>query len=151
MLIILPINVLAVVYSSALYGKYAEKNRADHTLQTAAFADDLSYEMARISQALTYYFSTDSFGRILVNPTQDPSVLAVSCKNIISHIQDQNSAGFGYAWDHTNDILYIFGTTHITAVPYRRRSKVGYGSTRVPCPLHKHRKYARSINMFSLA
>ena len=108
MLIILPINVLAVVYSSALYGKYAEKNRADHTLQTAAFADDLSYEMARISQALTYYFSTDSFGRILVNPTQDPSVLAVSCKNIISHIQDQNSAGFGYAWDHTNDILYIF-------------------------------------------
>ena len=91
MLIILPINVLAVVYSSELYGKYAEKNRADHTLQTAAFADDLSNEMARISQALTYYFSTDSFGRILVNPTQDPSVLAVSCKNIISHIQDQNS------------------------------------------------------------
>lgn len=108
MVIILPINALAVVYSSALYGNYLEKTRSNHVQQAMGFADDLSREMERVTQALSYYFSSDSFGRILSNPSQDSSLLAVNFKNVISGIQDGNGTGFSYAWDHKNDIIYIF-------------------------------------------
>lgn len=107
--VILPVNLLAVGFSSLLYLSYKDKIIANYQNQVTAHGNLIAQEMAQVEQSVRYLFTTGSFNRFAFEGISDPAVANVALKSILTKVQtDNTSRGISFVWDRNMNMVSVF-------------------------------------------
>jgi len=108
-ILILPVNVLAVVFCSMVYGQYQEKMLEIYQKNLEDSAEELEAELDKMAEALKDCFSLEAMDTLFSLDQQDSAVLAVSLKKVMRTARMNSMAqGFSFVWDKDMDLISIF-------------------------------------------
>ncbi len=108
-ILILPMNILAVIFCAMIHGQYQEKMLEIYQKHLEDSAEELEAELDKMAEALKDCFSLEAMDTLFSLDQQDSAVLAVSLKKVMRTARMNSQArGFSFVWDKDMDLISIF-------------------------------------------